>query len=72
MNYFERIGTVKWPETGAHVVDFTCDQMYREGSNENEFNGAATEYVESTWDYYAIHNVSEPEVVLDASHYFCS
>ncbi|MBI5389558.1 hypothetical protein HZB01_04225 [Candidatus Woesearchaeota archaeon] len=42
----------KWPETGADVVDFTCDQMYFENSN----NSRGDKAVDTTWDFYALKN----------------
>ncbi|HLD73181.1 MAG TPA: CARDB domain-containing protein [Candidatus Nanoarchaeia archaeon] len=61
---YETENTKKWKETGAHVVDFTCDQMYKNNSNTNDGNQA----VDYTWDYYAVYNGTGTENILNAAY----
>ena len=54
----------KWSLIGADVVDFTCDQMYKNNSNTNDGNQA----VDYTWDYYAVYNGTGTENILNAAY----
>ena len=42
----------KWPITDAHVVDFTCDQMYEENSSTENTNNS----IDYTWNFYSLRN----------------
>ena len=54
----------KWVITDADVVDFTCDQTYKNNSNNQKTN----QIIDNTWYYYVLYNGSGTDQILSAQY----
>jgi len=54
----------KWVTTDADVVDFTCDQTYKNNSNNQKTN----QIIDNTWYYYVLYNGSGTDQILSAQY----